>query len=116
MNASGASIENGPLALGLRVKVDGRMQGGVLVATEVKVQGNNSNDDLLQMRGVIAAVDTNARIFEFNGRRDRVSYAGAVTFENGTEASLSVGRRVTAFGRPSADGTRLEATRIRIEN
>ena len=116
VNASGASIENGPLALGLRVKVDGRMQAGVLVATEVKVQGNNSNDDLLQMRGVIAAVDTNARIFEFNGRRDPVSYAGAVTFENGTEASLSVGRRVTAFGRPSADGTRLEATRIRIEN
>jgi hypothetical protein len=116
VNASGASVENGSLALGLRVKVDGRMQAGVLVATEVKVQGNNPNDDLLQMRGVIAAVDTNARIFEFNGRRDLVSYAGAVTFENGTEASLSVGRRVTAFGRPSADGTRLEATLIRIEN
>jgi len=116
VNASGASIENGPLAVGLRVKVEGRVQGGVLVATEVKVQVNNSNDDLLQMRGVIAAVDTNARVFLFNGRRDPVSYAGAVTFENGTEASLTVGRRVAAFGRPSADGTRLEATRIRIEN
>ena len=92
------------------------MQAGVLVASEVKVLGNNPNDDLLQMRGVIAAVDTNARTFQFNGRRDPVSYAGVVTFENGSEASLSVGRRVSAFGRPSADGTRLEATRIRIEN
>jgi hypothetical protein len=88
----------------------------VLVATEVKVQGNNSDDDLLQMRGVIAAVDTNARMFEFSGRRDPVSYAGTVTFENGTEASLTVGRRVRAIGRPSADGTRLEASRIRIED
>jgi hypothetical protein len=45
-----------------------------------------------------------------------VSYAGTVTFENGTEASLTVGRRVRAIGRPSADGTRLEASRIRIED
>ena len=61
VNASGASIENGPLALGLRVKVDGRMQAGVLVATEVKVQGSNPNDDLLQMRGVHRARWTRMR-------------------------------------------------------
>jgi hypothetical protein len=36
--------------------------------------------------------------------------------ENGTVASLTAGRRVRAFGRPSADGTLLEATRVRIEN
>jgi hypothetical protein len=116
VNASGASIDNGPLALGLRVKVEGRVQNGVLVATEVKVQGGSPMDGMLQMRGVIAEVDNVARTFAFNGRRDRVSYAGSVTYENGTEAALTVGRRVTAYGRPSADGTLLEATRIRIEN
>lgn len=116
VNASNASIQNGPLALGQRVKVDGRVQGGVLVATAVRVQGLNGNDEL-QMTGVIAAVDPVARVFEFNGRRDKVSFArNDIVFENGTVASLTVGRRVRAFGQPSADGTLLEATRIRIEN
>ena len=113
VDASGASIDNGPLALGLRVKVEGRVSGGVLVASEVRVIGQGGDE--LQMVGAIAAVDLVAQTFEFNGRRDRVSYAGAV-FENGTVASLTVGRRVRAFGRPSADGTLLEATRVRIEN
>jgi len=113
VNASSATILNGPLALGQRVKIDGRVQGGVLVATSVKVQGPNE----LQMTGVIAAVDPVARIFEFNGRRDRVSFARSdIVFENGTVLDLVAGRRVRAFGRLSADGTLLEATRIRIEN
>ena len=116
VNASNASIQNGPLALGQRVKVDGRVQGGVLVASAVRVQGLNNNDEL-QMTGLIAAVDPVARVFEFNGRRDKVSFArNDIVFENGTVASLTVGRRVRAFGQPSADGTLLEATRIRIEN
>jgi len=115
VNASGASIDNGPLALGQRVKVEGRVQGGVLLATEVKVQGQNGSDEL-QMRGVIAAVDLPAQTFEFNGRRDRVSFARSdIVFEGGNLASLTVGRRVRAFGRLSADGTLLEATLIRIE-
>jgi hypothetical protein len=113
VDASGASITNGPLALGLRVKVEGRVQGGVLVASSVRVIGQGGDE--LQMTGIIAAVDLGAQVFEFSGRRDRVSFAGAV-FENGSVASLTVGRRVRAFGRPSADGTLLEATRIRIEN
>jgi hypothetical protein len=114
VNAAGATIQNGPLALGLRVKVDGRVQGGVLVATSVKVQGQN---DELQMTGIIGTVDPVARVFEFNGRRDRVSFARSdIVFENGSVLDLAVGRRVRAFGRLSADGTLLEATRIRIEN
>ena len=114
VNASGASVQNGPLALGQRVKVEGRVQGGVLIASDVKVQGQN---DELQINGIIAAVDPVARIFEFNGRRDRVSFARTdIVFENGSILSLTVGRRVRAFGQLSADGTLLEATRIRIEN
>jgi hypothetical protein len=111
VNASGASIQNGPLALGQRVKISGRVQGGVLVASDVRVLGPSE----LQMTGLIASVNLAEQTFEFSGRRDRVSFASAV-FENGSVASLTVGRRVRAFGRPSADGTLLEATRIRIEN
>jgi hypothetical protein len=113
VNASGANVQNGPLALGQHVKVEGQVQGGVLVATDVRVLGRNE----LQMVGLIAAVDPVARTFDFNGRRDRVSFARSdIVFENGTAASLTVGRRVRVFGHPSADGTLLEATRIRIEN
>jgi hypothetical protein len=102
------------LALGQRVKVEGRVQGGVLVATDVRVLGPSGADEL-QMTGTIATLDPVARVFEFNGRRDRVSFARSdIVFENGSVASLLVGARVRVFGRPSADGTLLEATRIRI--
>jgi hypothetical protein len=114
VNATGANIQNGPLALGQRVKVEGRVQGGVLVATDVRVLGPSGADEL-QMTGTIATLDPVARVFEFNGRRDRVSFARSdIVFENGSVASLLVGARVRVFGRPSADGTLLEATRIRI--
>ncbi|MCW5656705.1 MAG: hypothetical protein KIT60_03290 [Burkholderiaceae bacterium] len=113
VNASGANVQNGPLALGQHVKVEGQAQGGVLIATDVRVLGRNE----LQMVGIIAALDPVARTFDFNGRRDRVSFARSdIVFENGSAASLAVGRRVRVFGQPSADGTLLEATRIRIEN
>jgi hypothetical protein len=114
VNASGAAIQNGPLAAGQRVKVEGRMQAGVLVASAVRVLGPPGGDEL-QMRGVIASVDPGSQTFLLNGRRERVSYAGS-TFENGTAALLSGGLRVTAHGRLTADGTQLQATRIRIEN
>ena len=111
VNAAGATIQNGPLALGQRVKIGGRVQGGVLVAADVRVLGPSE----LQMTGTIATVDTVARTFEFSGRRDRVSFARSdIVFENGSVASLVTGARVRAFGRLSADGTLLEATRIRI--
>jgi hypothetical protein len=114
VNAASASIQNGPLALGQRVKVDGRVQGGVLVASDVRVLGPNGDDEL-QMTGTITTLDPVARVFEFNGRSDRVSFARSdIVFENGSLASLLVGARVRAFGRLSADGTLLEATRIRI--
>lgn len=116
VNAAGAAIHNGPLAAGQRVKVEGRMQAGVLVASTVRVLGPPGGDEL-QMRGVIASVDPGTQTFLLNGRRERVSYAGStVVFENGTAASLGSGRRITAYGRLSADGTQLDATRIRIEN
>jgi hypothetical protein len=116
VDASGANVQNGPLAAGQRVKVEGRVLGGVLVASDVRVLGPNASDEL-QMNGVIAALDPVARIFEFNGRRDRVSFArNDIVFENGTIASLAVGLRVRVWGVPSADGTLLEATRIRIGN
>lgn len=116
VDASAASIEGGPLAAGLRVEVEGAVQAGVLVARKVEVK-DEDGDDEIEMRGVIATVDPVARTFSFNGRREPVSFAAAdIVFENGSVTDLAPGRRVLAVGTLSADGTRLDARRIRFEN
>ena len=74
VDASAAQIQGGPLAAGLRVKVDGRLQAGVLIAATVEVQDNNKHDDL-ELRGAIATLDTVAKVFTISGHSERVSYA-----------------------------------------
>ena len=115
VDASAADIDNGPLALGQRVKVEGVAHGGVLVASKVRVVGPDG-DDRYETRGRIMAIDAVARIFELNGNRGRVSYARSdVVYEGGTADMLAVGRRVTVTGELSADGTLLEARRIQFD-
>jgi hypothetical protein len=115
VDASAAQIDGGPLAVGLRVEVEGRLQAGVLMATSVKVEGNNQQDEL-EVRGVIDTIDLSAKMFTIRGRGDRVSFARTdIVFEKGTAADLAPGVPVRAFGQLSADGTALEATLIRIE-
>ncbi|MFO1219339.1 MAG: DUF5666 domain-containing protein [Burkholderiaceae bacterium] len=116
VDATTAAIVGGPLALGQRVAVQGRLQGGVLQATQVSVQPERGDDDF-EMKGTIAGVDALAKRFSLVGRSELVSYAGpGVKFEDGSEASLQPGRRVKASGVLSADGTRLEATKIEFSD
>jgi hypothetical protein len=115
VDASGAQIQGGPLAAGLRVKVDGRLQAGVLIAATVEVQDNNKHDDL-ELRGAIATLDTVAKVFTISGHSERVSYANTVNFDKGAVSDLAVGRKVRASGPLSVDGTVLEATTIRFDN
>jgi hypothetical protein len=115
VDASAADIDDGPLALGQRVKVEGTARGGVLVASKVRVVGPDG-DDAYETRGRIVAIDRVARIFELNGNRGRVSYARSdLVFEDGTAAELAVGRQVVVTGELSADGTLLEARRIEFD-
>jgi len=115
VDASGAEIDDGPLALGQRVKVEGVSRGGVLVASKVRVMGQDGGNDY-ETRGRIMAIDPVARIFELNGNRGRVSYARSdIVVEGGTVAELAVGRHVSVSGELSADGTLLEARRIELE-
>lgn len=115
VDASAAQITGGPLATGQRVEVDGRLQAGVLIASKVEVEDPNQPDDI-QVNGVIDTLDTGAKVFTTRGHNgERVSYARpGIVWENGTEADLRVGRPVHVTGRLSADGTLVEATRIRV--
>lgn len=99
------------LGLGARVKAEGTIRAGVLVASRVRAttRGQDGGRDF-EVRGSIASVDAIAKTFVV--RRVVVSYAGAVDFRDGAAGDLAVGREVEARGRLSADGTRLLATRI----
>jgi len=115
VDASTAQITGGPLASGLRVEVEGRLQAGVLIAASVEVEDNNHHDEL-ELRGQIASLDPLAKVFTISGHSERVSYARTdIEYDKGTEADLAVGRNVRATGLLSADGTLLEATRIRFD-
>ncbi len=120
VDARDARFPNGSagLALGRRVEVEGTLAAGVLVARSVEVRsegggGGGGGGEEYDVRGAIASLDTAAMTFVV--RNVVVGYAGTVDFRGGSAADLAVGREVEARGMLSADGTRLQATRIDIE-
>jgi hypothetical protein len=116
VDASAARIEGGPLALGLRVEVEGRLQAGVLVASEVKGE-SEEGDGQLELSGTIASVDTTGKTFLLVGRSERVSFARTdIQYSNGSVANLVAGRRVQVQGMLSADGTQVEARHIEFDD
>jgi hypothetical protein len=113
VDASGANFPDGSggVVLGARVRIDGAIVGGVVVARAVELQ----TDDRLRDRGfeffgVLGAVDTTAKTMVLRGVT--INYAFTLRYDNGTEADLAVGRRVHVRGVLSADRTRLASTRI----
>ena len=113
VDARNAQFPDGTAGLGTGqdVEVEGSVTGGVLVATRVKVSSDQQGGgEEFQVRGPIASIDTAGKTFVI--REVVVSYSGAVDFRNGSAVDLVVGREVEARGPLSADGTRLQATRI----
>lgn len=99
------------LALGTRVEVEGSTSAGVLVATRVKVVSDiQASGEEFDVRGLIASLDSAAKTFVV--RNVAVSYSAVVDFRGGTASDLAVGREVEARGMLTADGTRLQASRI----
>jgi hypothetical protein len=114
IDASAAQIGGGPLAVGLRVEVEGRLVSGVLVASSVDVEDKDQTEPI-ELRGAIASVDTAAKVFTLGGRSERVSFARSdIQYDNGTAADLRQGAAVRVTGSLSSDGTLVEATRIRF--
>ena len=115
VDASAATIDNGPLALRQRVEVEGRLVNGVLIASKVTVE-DQSGPSELKVTGTIDTIDAVAKVFAFKGRADKVSFARPdVVFEDGDLSMLLAGAKVRATGKLSIDRTVLEARRIRFE-
>jgi hypothetical protein len=122
VDASSASFPEGQagIALGAFVEVEGAVRNGVLIAAKVKLEdehggrGDDDDDERFELHGAISALDTAARSFMLRGVR--VSYAGAVAFDDGSEADLRDGAQVEVKGRLSADGSTLDASKIEFED
>lgn len=121
VDASAARFDPSAVAVvaGARVEVEGTMQGGVLKATEVKVQdddggssGSGGGEDL-EVSGAITSVDTTLRSFVV--RNTTIVYDDQTRFDDGTEADLAVGREVEVRGVLDAGQTAVRAERIKFE-
>ena len=66
-----------------------------------------------ELHGNITALDATAMTFGLRGVT--VSFAGTVTYKNGTQADLAVGSKVEVIGMLSSDGKTLTAVRIEFE-
>lgn len=114
IEASAASIEppGAAPAAGAQVEVEGRLEGGMLRASRLRVPTAQEIEHRnYQLAGSIDAVDVAASSFVLRGIG--VDF-GAAQLVGGDLGSIVAGARVHAQGRLSADGTRLEATRIEL--
>lgn len=119
VDASGATFIDGSAGLreGVRVKVRGRSQAGLLIAATVDIR---SDDDAfgegVDIRDAIGSVDAAAQTFTLRGITVFYGTQPAPRFENGSAADLATTRRVRVRGTVSADRTRVIATRIDFVN
>jgi len=112
VDASGAVVQGGPLAAGLRVEVHGRLQAGVLIASTIAIEREEGSGEF-ELHGTIDSVDPGSQTLRLRGRGELISTARpGLKYENGTAADLVPGRRIELKGALSADGTRVEATKI----
>jgi hypothetical protein len=98
------------LADGMRVEVEGGVVGGVLEATEVEIEDEESHAQELEVEGSISAVTGPLRFVVRNTPID----ASQARLDNGTAASVQVGRRVHVKG--TSVGGVLLAERVEFED
>lgn len=110
VDAGSASL-SGTLRVGASVSVSGAWRDGVLVASSVKVSGDEVRR--FELNGAISSVDALNRRFVLRGTTVSLARAELV-FDHGDESQLLPGTMVRVEGVLSADRTVLEATRIRI--
>lgn len=105
----------GALALGVSVVVDGSVQSGVLVARSVRLDNQGGAQGNYRIKGAIESVDAGTKTLVLKGLS--VYYGGnGVQYEGGSEALLTVNRRIEVRGVLRANGTQLDAQRISFPN
>jgi hypothetical protein len=113
--AASAQFPNGSaLLLGVRVEVEGTVQGGVLQATKVTLLSDQSEEvSGFELHGSVSALDAAGQTFTLRGVV--VDYGSSV-FKNGSAATLALNRQVEVKGVLSNDGTRVKASIVQFDN
>jgi hypothetical protein len=107
--------DEGTVALGVRVEVEGTVVNGVLAAREVEIESEDEvGGEEKDLRGPIASIDRAARTFTL--LEHTVDYATTVEYEpdGRSESDLREDVKVEVKGVLSADGTRLVAREIKF--
>lgn len=128
VDATNAEFDDGSpadLAVGVRVEVEGRLEGGVLIAREVELEddeggggsgGGDDDDDVgvIKLEGLIGSLDTVGQTFVLRGVT--VNYGGA-TFDDGGVDRLDDGDvDVEVEGRLGEDGVTVNAIEVDFED
>lgn len=102
------------LANGLRVEVEGTLENGVLVATEIEADEESfAKDTELELLGIVSELDAEAKTFIVNGTQ--VTWNNQTDFDDLTAAQLANDLTVELEGRVNAEGV-LVAEDIEIED
>ena len=103
------------IVVGARVEVEGAIVGGVLVATRVELDDRHAPErHAFELHGTVGTPNATAKTFVLRGVT--VDWSGTVAWSGGSATALVAGARVEVKGVPSADRTRLVATRISFED
>lgn len=105
LNGTAAGVANG-----VRVEVEGTVRNGVLVATQVDLRQDDSQEAAVEITGQITAVDTTAHTFTLRGQV--VTWDASTAFSGGTAAGLVVGATVAMHGVLATNGSTVLATEI----
>ncbi len=117
VDASAAAFPEGSagLALGVRVEVEGALRAGTLRAAKVSIESDEEERDRgFELSGAITSVNAAQRTFVLRGQTVGTARSD-LRFEGGLAADLVAGRKVEVKGVLSADGQRLDATKIKFE-
>ncbi len=116
VDASQASFPKGTasIVLGARVEVKGSIVAGTLVATRVKPEGDDADENEIELYGSISNVNTTAKTFELRGQT--VSFAGTVSYQRGSASNLVNGAKVEVKGVNATTGTSIQAVKIKFED
>jgi len=106
------------LVAGMRVQVQGQMQAGVLVASQLQIKdadddGEDDEAQNFEFKGDISALDTQAGTLTLRGAV--IAYTQASFEPSGSSASgLRVGRRVEVRGQLGSNGSTFVAERVKF--
>jgi hypothetical protein len=113
VDTSNASFPDGNVSIvtGMRIKVNGKLISGVMLAQEVRADTGPKEIDL---SGTLSGLDTTAKTFVLRGLT--VSYSPPVMYDTGSDANLTYGLNIQVKGNLIPGTATVKANSIKFLN